>query len=484
MIRWNEPRFGEEELSQLKEVLGNNYVNEGPKTKELEEKLKLYLGVKYILLTTNATAALFLSIKADSIIRGYENEEFEVITPDLTMAGTANSVSWAGGKVVLSDILKERLTIDPIKVKEKITSKTKIILAVDLLGRAIEAKALYELCIKNDLILIEDAAGALGSKNNLGSIGTLGKVGCFSLQSNKIITSGQGGIIATNDEKYYKTIKSLRDFGRFDKEEYPTLKGYNLKFNDLSAALALAQLNQIESKKQRLIHQYNLYKKRLESIRQVNFPSYNLEEGEVPLWVDIIVEQREELIKFLNSFQIYPRACWPAIHSLPPYKSDAADFNNSKFFSNSILWLPNGQGISDIEIEEVCLKIKEFYTTNFKKLHEDKRGAIYLVRDLLDDSREFTFLELKKGLARGGCTHLEDEYFAVIKGKLKLILGENERICCTGESGVISKNTPHAFIALEDSIFSEWGIKTSEKEKDTKDKMLRERVDKINSTEF
>lgn len=115
-----------------------------------------------------------------------------------------------------------------------------------------------------------------------------------------------------------------------------------------------------------------------------------------------------------------------------------------------------------------------------KKIHEDKRGYIYVVDNLLEDNREFSFLEIKEGFARGGCLHKNDEYFVVIEGSIKFILGYEEKILKKGESGLIPKNLPHAFVALEDSIVSEWGISTEEKEADVKDPELRKTVDDLN----
>ena len=116
-----------------------------------------------------------------------------------------------------------------------------------------------------------------------------------------------------------------------------------------------------------------------------------------------------------------------------------------------------------------------------KKIHEDQRGYIYLVKDLLEDNKEFTLLETKKGFARGGCLHSKDEYLVVIKGKIKFICGDEEKELKQGESCVIPAYNPHAWIALEDSITSEWGITTEEKEMDKKDPKLREIIDKANN---
>ena len=359
-INWNEPKFDEDELKEVSEVIKTNYVNEGPKTKELEEKLKEYLNVKNVILTTNATAALFLAIKADSIIKNID--DFEVIVPNMTMIATATSVYWAGGKPILVDVEKERGTIDVKKIEEKINKKTTAIIPVHILGRAVDINNLQNLADKYNLTIIEDAAGALGSKHNGRFLGTIGRVGCYSLQSNKIITSGQGGIIVTNDDRYYETIRRLRDFGRFsNKEFFHNEIGYNLKFNDLSAALALAQFRKLDERKKLLLEQRKFYEEKLKELEEINF--FPLNEGEIPLWIDCIVKDRADLVNYLKSHEIYTRECWPAIHHNKPYKDQGTDddFQNSSFIAKNSLWLPNGPAISAEQIIFICQKIKDFY---------------------------------------------------------------------------------------------------------------------------
>src|SRR3989344_2567916 len=294
-INCNEPKFGSEELKEISEVLETAYVNEGPKTKELENLIKDYLGVEYVILTTSATAALFLAIKSEAKLRGVD--DFEVIVPGITMIATASSVGWAGGKTVLVDVEKERMTLNVEKIEEKITPKTIAIIPVQIMGRASDMRGLKNISEKHNLAIIEDAAGALGSKHEGKFIGTFGKVGCFSLQSNKIITCGQGGIIVTNNEKSYEMIRRLRDFGRLSNKEFlHNEEGYNLKFNDLSAALALGQFKKIDERKDLLVGQFNKYKMELEGLGQVRFPKFN--EDEIPLWIEIFAEKRDKLIDF------------------------------------------------------------------------------------------------------------------------------------------------------------------------------------------
>lgn len=119
---------------------------------------------------------------------------------------------------------------------------------------------------------------------------------------------------------------------------------------------------------------------------------------------------------------------------------------------------------------------------DLKLIHEDKRGYIYLVEGLLEDNKEFTFMEIKKGFARGGCLHSNKEYFAVIKGKVNFIIGDEEKVLEAGYSGSFPAGTPHAFVGIEDSIVSEWGITSEEKKLDKKDLPLRKIVDEINNS--
>jgi len=359
-IRWFEPRFDDEEIKEVEKVIRDNYVNEGPKTRELEELFRNYFGVKYAVLTVNATAALFLAIKSEAKKRNVK--DFEVIIPDMTMIATATAVDWAGGKPVMVDVKKENLTIDTDKVEEKITPLTIAILPVHVLGRSADMDKIKKIAKKYNLIVIEDAAGALGSLNNGKLLGTIGDVGCFSLQSNKIITSGQGGVLLTNDDSLFELIRRYRDFGRLsNKEFFHEEMGYNLKFNDLSAALSVAQFKKLEERKKLLLNQFNYYKKMLEEVNQINF--FSLKDGEIPLWIDVIAEKRDELFDFLASNQIYCRKCWPAIHRNKPFNSygNDSDFPNSSFASDNVIWLPNGPAVSFEDIILICEKIKEFY---------------------------------------------------------------------------------------------------------------------------
>lgn len=362
LIRWHEPRFGEEEKKLVSEVLDTGYPSEGPKTKELEEKIKEYLGVKYVVLTTSGTIALFLAVKADQIIRNLQN--FEVIVPDFTMMGTINAVKLANAKPISVDVEMDRLGIDVNIIEKKITDKTKIIIPVHIHGRLCDINSLNRLAEKHNLTIIEDACGCLGSKYEDKYLGTYGKMGCFSLQSNKIISCGQGGVVVTNDVEYYEVLRRIRDQGRVNNSEKEYLiEGYNFKFNDISAAIMLGQFKLLEQRKQLALNQHSQYKKELAEIKQIRFPETYLEKGEIPFRIDIIVKNRKELIEYLKSHNIQALECWPSIHRTKSCLNQGNDseFPNSSYISDNVLWIPNGPAVNEQDIFYVCNKIKEFY---------------------------------------------------------------------------------------------------------------------------
>jgi len=283
------------------------------------------------------------------------------------MIASAAAVGWAGGKPILVDVEKERGTIDSEEIKKKITSKTIAIMPVHILGRSVDMKKLQEIAQEHNLTIIEDAAGALGSKHDGRFLGTFGKIGCFSLQSNKIIRSGHGGIVVTNDNRYYEMIKRLRNFGRMSNKEFlHKIEGYNLKFNDLSAALALSQFRKIQQRRERLIEQKKLYEKELKGINKIEIPVTKYENGEIPLYVDAIVEERNKLIVCLESNYIFGIKCLPPLHRNPPYQNQGSDkmFPNSCSVSDNCLWLHNCFNISKQDIEKTCEKIRKFYGKN------------------------------------------------------------------------------------------------------------------------
>jgi len=363
-ISWYSPKFGVREKELVNKVLDDAYVNEGPMCKEVEKKISEFLKIKHVILTTSGTAALFLALKADQVIRNLK--DYEVIVPDFTCVASANSIRWAGAKEVLVDVNCDDYCISIEDVKRKITSKTKVILITQIIGRCCNMEELNKIAKEHGLIIIEDVAGALGSKYKKDYIGTIGKAGCFSLQANKIISCGQGGIVVTNDDEYANKIRRIRDQGRLNKSDlvYP-IEGYNLKLNDILAAVVLGQLEDIENRIKNLISQRKQYEKELKDVKEIFLPKTDYENGCVPLWIDPLAENSEKLGKFLVENGITIRKPgWPPVHRNGTYMCEDERFPNSTYISDNSLWVPNGPTITPEEISYICDKIKEFYKNN------------------------------------------------------------------------------------------------------------------------
>ena len=458
-IRWNTPKFGKKEKEILSKVLSSGYVSEGPMTKELEERLSKIVGTKHIIMTTSGTAALYLAIEADKRVKGYSKGD--VIIPDLTFVATKNAVEMAGLKPDIRDVDNDYcLATSPH------TQEDRIIIPVNLLGRKGQSKQVKD----NSLVTsIYDNAGCLGSDV------PNGKVGCYSLQANKILSCGQGGFCATDDDTYARIIRELKDFGRGNKTDNNT-KGFNFKFNDILAGIALGQLDTLEKRKAKHIKQYRVYKRELSEFGR--FMEFN--ETEVPLWVEFFPNKKNELVEYLKEKGIEVRIPWKPLTNKP---------NAVKYYEECI-WLPNGYSLTDTDQIKVIKEIKEFYekygvlwTMKFSLVHSDDRRDIHLIDGLLDEGKEFTIIRLNKNKAVGGCVHHTKEYFCVIKGTIKVDMGNywKDVLYKTGDSGEIYAKMPHMFYALEDSIVIEWGVPASDKKEHNKE--MREKVDKINSGE-
>lgn len=330
-IFWNEPKFGTKELELVKEVLESGYVSEGHKTKELEKRLAKICGTKHVIMTTSCTAALYLAIESDKTIRGYSSGE--VMIPDLNFVAVLNAIKMAGLEPKIMDVDKDDYCLKS-QFWERLT------VTVNLLGRS-ATDEFFNSVGGDDSCLICDNAGALGSDV------PNGKVGCYSLQGNKIISCGQGGFCATDDDEYAKVIREIKDFGRNRKEDNDTT-GFNFKFNDILAAVTLGQLELLEERKQLLVYQYTGYKKDLKKYGK--FMKYD--DGEIPLWVEFFPKgSRDDLIEFLKENGIDCRIPWRPFKGLP----------NSKYYFKNCMWLPNGNGVSESDQNKVIKKIKEFY---------------------------------------------------------------------------------------------------------------------------
>ncbi len=264
MIAWNEPKFGEKEKELVCDVLDSGYVSEGPKTRELEEKLAEIVGTKHVIMTTSGTIALQLALEAVKAT-SFE-EDMHVCIPALTFLATRNAITNAGLKYYIQDVDEKEYTIN--------SHGGHIFMPVNLLGRGVSRSFISGLQ-DDGFPVICDNAGCLGSDVPIGDIG------CYSLQGNKIISCGQGGFCATDSDTYARLIRRYKDFGRINKDDNESF-GVNYKFNDILAAVALGQLDGLDERKELLLEQYTQYKDNLSYYGKF----MKLRPGEVPLWIE------------------------------------------------------------------------------------------------------------------------------------------------------------------------------------------------------
>ncbi len=358
-IPWWQPQVGTpKERELIARALDNNFINMGPMVRAFESELAALLGTRYAVMTSSCTAGLAMSLMTLGIGPGDE-----VLVPDLTFIATANAVSLAGAKPVLVDVDPATLTISLEAAEEAITAKTKIIIPVHVTGRGANMAGLLALAKKNHLHIIEDAAEALMSKQGDAFLGTFGTLGCFSFSPNKTITTGQGGLVVTDDAELVDKLHRLRDQGRpvigtGGDDRHDTI-GYNFRPTDLQAAVGLGQLTLLEERIARMKRNYELYSEQLQNIEGLSiFPS---EPGEVPQWTDVLVEQRDDLEAYLRKENIDSRKYWLPLHRQLAYRMPDDNFPNSTKLSPQSLWLPSAFTLTDEDVFMVCDEIKTFF---------------------------------------------------------------------------------------------------------------------------
>jgi dTDP-4-amino-4,6-dideoxygalactose transaminase len=269
-LRLTKPVVGEEEIEIVREVLKSGWLAEGSMTREFEKRVAEFTGAKYAVATTSCTTAMELALRAAHIGPGDE-----VIVPDFTYPATADVVSWVGANPVLVDVDISSYNVNPAEVEKAISEKTRCIIPVSWGGNPIDMEALDALKQKHDLLIIEDAACSLGSEFAGRRTGAMADITCFSFHARKVITTGEGGMITTNNEEFCNEIRSLKRFGLEPKgkgEEFVRI-GTNYKLNDILGAIGIKQMEKIDNIIERRIELANNYNKLLKETDFVRTPA-------------------------------------------------------------------------------------------------------------------------------------------------------------------------------------------------------------------
>lgn len=270
------PYLGKEEAQSAYDTILTNWVTQGPRVQEFEEKFATYVGSKFAVALSNCTTALHLSM----IVAGIKEGD-EVICPSMSYIATANSIKYVGATPVFAEIESETYNIDVIHAEKLITQKTKAILIVHQIGLPANIDAFKALCNKHNLQLIEDAACAAGSSYKDAKIGSHSDLVCFSFHPRKVITTGDGGMITTNNEEYYNRLKLLRQHGMSvnDRVRHNSTTvimedhlevGYNYRLTDIQAAVGIKQLERLDwiiEERRKIAHKYQEAFKNIDFIR-------------------------------------------------------------------------------------------------------------------------------------------------------------------------------------------------------------------------
>lgn len=351
-----EPYIDQDDINSVSKYLSSGgWVTEHRVTKELEDKIKSFVDRKYCLAVPNGTIAIYLSLLAAGIGKGKR-----VAIPNLTMIATINAAIWADAEPVLIDVDEDMcMSYEDLLNKKNIDA----VIFVPLNGRTADGPKIYNWCKENNVKFIEDSAHALGSSYENLMCGSLGDLSVISFTPHKLITMGQGGMILTNNKKYFDYLSDLKYFNRLkDKNDWHKGFGLNFKITDLQASLGLSQFNKIESF---INNKRNLLKEYEEKIDNPNVSLPRFKNHELPWFFDLkinTIKNKKILKDALTNGGIESREFYPAL-SLQKYLSKYRNSNlkYSESIFKKILWLPSSNGLSKKDVSYISSVINSVH---------------------------------------------------------------------------------------------------------------------------
>lgn len=340
------------------EALDSGWYILGEKVREFERKFANFCGVKHAVCVSSGTAAIFLSLIAAEI-----RPEDEIIVPSFSFIATASPILHVGARPVFADINNRTYTLDPSEVDGRISKKTRVIIPVHLYGHPVDMDPLMDIANENDLLVIEDAAQAHGAEYRGKKVGGIGHIGCFSFYPSKNMTvCGDGGIVTTNNEEIAEKVRLLRDHGRKEKYVHISL-GYNLRFNEIQAAIGLKQLEKLlvwNGKRRKIAREYNKF---LDGL--VTTPIEESWAKHVYYVYVVRTSRRDALQDFLKRNGVSAGVHYPIpIHKQPAMSAIVNPhlrLQNTEDSAKTVLSLPMYPQLTRHEIEYVCDKVSLFF---------------------------------------------------------------------------------------------------------------------------
>ncbi len=372
-IPYGRQSVDEKDIQAVMEVLQSDYLTTGPKVAEFEKKVADYVGAKYAVAVSNGTAALHISCLAAGISEGDE-----VITTPITFAASSNCVLYCGGTPVFADIDEDTYNIDPVEIEKKITSRTKAIIPVHYTGRPCNMDEIAAIAKKHNLLVIEDAAHALGASYKNRMIGNISDLTCFSFHPVKPITTGEGGMVVTNDENLYKRLVLFRSHGITRENElmtenqggwyYQQLElGYNYRITDISCALGISQMDKLPAFLAKRRGIAKRYEEAFQEIENIKTPAQSADcmSGWHLYMIQILDKDRKEVFDKLRDAGIGVNVHYIPVYKHPYYQncgySDCCCPKAEMFYSRAIS-LPIFPELTEEQQQYVIDKVIEFAT--------------------------------------------------------------------------------------------------------------------------
>jgi dTDP-4-amino-4,6-dideoxygalactose transaminase len=357
--------FDDQEEQAVLEVIRSGWISTGPKTREFEDLFAEMLGVNHSLALTNCTVALHLAMKLLEI-----GEGDEVICPSLTFVATANSILYVNATPVFADIKDyEDLTIDPSEIEQKITDKTKAIIVMHYGGFACDMDAIMAIAKKHQLKVVEDACHGPLSEYQGKKLGTIGDIGCFSFFSNKNISTGEGGMLVTNNTELFERAKLLRSHGmttmsyeraRGHSTAYDVVDlGYNYRIDDIRASIGISQLKKLEGDLQKRREIRELYLEQLNNVQEIYIPFRKYEMFSSNYIFSIVLKnsnfsQRNAVREKLAEHGIQTSVHYPAVHRFSIYKKYYCALPKTDYISDCLITLPMYSKLEPTDINYIA----------------------------------------------------------------------------------------------------------------------------------
>ncbi len=366
-MRLNIPFTDERELEEISKVLATGYLTQGPKTAEFEQKVAEYIGCKYAFAMSSCTTALHLSLVVVGIQPGDE-----VLVSDFTFPATANVVVQLGAKPVLVDIDLDTFTMNPEDLQSKISGKTKAIIPVDAFGCAANYDPILKIAAENNLPIIEDAATAIGAKYNDRFCGNLTTLGCFSFHPRKVITTGEGGMITTNNPALVEKIKLLRSHGGVKVGSWYKYEaaGFNYRLSDIQGAIGVAQMEKLPGIILRKRELAQALSQRLAGIPGIQTPAEPKWGGHIFQSYVIMVAKntnRDDVVEKMKERGIETTLGTYALHDQPFFQREfgyrSGELSNSHSAYQQTITLPLYPQMNEADLDLIMASLQDILAT-------------------------------------------------------------------------------------------------------------------------